>query len=185
MARKGLGIWATAFLAGILGAASWRVVAPAPAGAQGPGIAGQVKATQFVLVDAKGETVAVLGAFDWQAARGAQGAEARPRPAVGLVVYDGPRAAVQLGRMASAASLDLRAPDGRTALGVSADGAGMGLWAPEQTLRFGLGMQGKGNGGFVINDLKGRERMGVGMPPDHGVSMSLKDEEGNAVWNAP
>ena len=181
--------WAVLFVAGFVTCAAYhhldRAVAEAAADdAAAP--AGELRATRIVLVDEEGRRRAVLGEFAWQDIP-PQGTKIEEgSPAAGLAFYsaDG-HASIQLGSCEAGTWLMCRGKQGQGTFGAAADGAGMGFWCPHDTLRFGLGNQLAGNAGLTFNDLQGRQRMGLGMPPHAGFSMGFHDEEGNRTWGAP
>lgn len=145
----------------------------------------EVRATRFVLVDDVGNVKAELGDFKF---RWPVNFPLPPGASdmTGLVIYsESGKPAVQLGKVGDMSRAEFAGPAGWASYGVTGDGAGMGLWCPEETLRFGMGFQKPGNGGVTMLDLQNRERFSLGMPAQAGFSMSLKDEAGEKVWEAP
>jgi hypothetical protein len=158
---------------------------PAIAGDAAP-TPGVIRATKFLLVDDKGNVRATLGEFDWV---GPPNWTTKPTDLAkftGLVVY-GPDdlPLVQIGTDAGYSWLALRTQGGYAAFNAEKDGAGMGLFSPPGVLRYGLGMKQDGNGGFVMNDLKGRTRFAAGMPEFGAVGMGIQDESGESLWHVP
>ncbi len=176
-----------ALLAGFAGSALYHATTQPAAMAADAAVAppGEIRATKFVLVDEGGRTMGIIGTFPAVFAAG----DKNPPPIKeyrGVVIYgpDG-KPNIQLGTGGAVSRLEMKGDVGWMTLGVHPDGSGAGIWVPEDTLRLGIGFQKAGNGGFVINDLAGRQRMGLGMPATAGISMSLTDEAGKPVWSAP
>ena len=170
---------------GFAGSALYHMIIPSAALAAESPVPREVRATQVVIVDDAGKTQATIGRYTPVYATGDKNPP-KVDEMVGLVIYgeDG-KPSVQIGRGGPVSRLEMRGDVGWLTLGVHPDGSGIGIWVPQDTLRFGFGMQLDGNGGGILNDLSGREHFGIGMPPNAGVSMSLKDETGAQVWSAP
>lgn len=187
MSRRSAGWVMAAMAAGFAGSALYHVLiptVPVAMAAEPAGLA-EVRATRFVLVDSQNRTRATIGTYQPVYAAG----DKAPPPVkemVGIVIYDEDgKPGIQLGRGGAVARLEMQGDAGWMTLGVHPDGGGVGIWVPEETLRFGFGMQKDGNGGFVLNDVRGRERFSGGMPPEGGVSLSLKESSGRPTWKAP
>jgi hypothetical protein len=170
---------------GFAGSALYQMTIPPSAMAAENVPPGEVRATKFILVDDAGKTQAMIGHYAPVYATGDQN-KPDVKDMVGLVLYgeDG-KPSIQLGRGGPVSRLEMRGDVGWMTLGVHPDGSGVGIWVPQDRLRFGFGMQLAGNGGAVVNDLSGKERFGIGMPANAGLSMHFKDEAGADIWSAP
>lgn len=202
-ANRGLRRAAAACLAAALvsaAAALWAGAPPSPARADSPPEAAPAKslrAEQFVLVDDKGKTRAVLGVDDDWPAGDAKDAKAKQKPEPGLYLRDPegkPR--VLLGALGEASVLTMLDGAGKGGLvfALSKDRQAMMGVNDEKGLTravLGVGKDGKpllllrgDEALFGLNDLNGVTRVLAGVSNGQGVIV-LQDKNGKAVTQLP
>ncbi len=172
---------AAVLVAGFLGAGAYQWQAGGAAFAQPAPARQVVTVRELVIVDEQGIERIVWTGEDARPRLVMRDTDLHPRAYLGFV----PPAGEGKSAFWAMNLLDAQQPRAVWAIGADGGGSTFNLRDNHGVIRYSVGYTDQGNGGLGMKDTQGRQRLGLGMPAHAGYSLSLIDEDGQAIWSAP